>query len=121
LYQKLHDFREDHDKTQSDIAALLRVSQTTYSRYESGVLDIPSVSLIQLAIITRSAWITFSAGLTRKSESAAEHQARELRIVFFGCPNAQKESGRVVELSSILMITAGRMTVPPTNSYLILI
>jgi len=49
LYQRLRDLREDHDKTQSDIAALLRVSQTTYSRYESGVLDIPSVSLIQLA------------------------------------------------------------------------
>ncbi len=49
MYQRLRDLREDRDLTQLDIAALLNVSQTTYSRYESGVLDIPSISLIMLA------------------------------------------------------------------------
>ncbi len=49
MYQKLRDLREDHDLGQKDIAKLLSVSQATYSRYESGILDIPSISLIKLA------------------------------------------------------------------------
>jgi len=49
LYQKLRDLREDHDLGQKDIAELLSVSQATYSRYESGILDVPSISLIKLA------------------------------------------------------------------------
>ena len=31
------------------LAAVLNVGQTTYSRYENGVLDIPSIALIALA------------------------------------------------------------------------
>lgn len=49
MYQKLRDLREDRDLSQKDIAELLSVSQATYSRYESGILDIPSISLIKLA------------------------------------------------------------------------
>ena len=49
MYQKMRDLREDHDLSQQDVAELLNVSQATYSRYESGVLDIPSISLIKLA------------------------------------------------------------------------
>lgn len=49
MYQRLRDLREDADLNQKDIADLLHISQTTYSRYESGVLDIPSASLIKLA------------------------------------------------------------------------
>lgn len=49
MYQRLKDLREDQDLNQQALADLLNVSQTTYSRYESGVLDIPSTSLIKLA------------------------------------------------------------------------
>ena len=49
LYQRMRDLREDHDLNQQAVAALLCVSQATYSRYESGTLDIPSASLIKLA------------------------------------------------------------------------
>ncbi len=49
MYKRLRDLREDADLKQADIAVLLHVSQTTYSRYESGILDIPSASLIKLA------------------------------------------------------------------------
>jgi transcriptional regulator with XRE-family HTH domain len=45
----MRDLREDHDLSQQDVAELLNVSQATYFRYESGVLDIPSMSLIKLA------------------------------------------------------------------------
>ncbi len=46
---RIRDLREDADLSQQEIADLLNVSQTTYSRYECGVLDIPYQSLIILA------------------------------------------------------------------------
>ncbi|MDD2234698.1 MAG: helix-turn-helix transcriptional regulator [Desulfitobacteriaceae bacterium] len=49
MYRRLRDLREDRDLTQQELAHFLKVSQTTYSRYESGALDIPSASLIKLA------------------------------------------------------------------------
>lgn len=49
IYRRLRDMREDKDLRQREIAEILNVSQTTYSRYESGELDIPSVALIKLA------------------------------------------------------------------------
>ncbi len=49
MYQHIRDLREDSDLTQQQLAELLHISQATYSRYESGVLDIPSSALIALA------------------------------------------------------------------------
>ncbi|MCI8414256.1 MAG: helix-turn-helix transcriptional regulator [Ruminiclostridium sp.] len=49
MYQRIRDLREDADLSQKQLADLLNVSQATYSRYEAGVLDIPTVSLICLA------------------------------------------------------------------------
>ena len=49
MYRNIKDLRDDADLTQKQVADLLKISQTTYSRYESGVLDIPSSSLIALA------------------------------------------------------------------------
>ena len=49
MYQRLRNLREDRDLNQTAVAQVLHVSQTTYSRYESGSLDIPSASLVALA------------------------------------------------------------------------
>lgn len=49
MYRRLRDMREDRDLPQRALAKLLHVSQATYSRYESGALDIPSGALIALA------------------------------------------------------------------------
>lgn len=49
MYPRIRDLREDKDLSQAELADLLNVSQTTYSRYETGKLDIPSQSLIKLA------------------------------------------------------------------------
>ena len=49
MYRRLRDLREDNDLKQRQLAEVLHVSQTTYSRYESGAIDIPSDSLIKLA------------------------------------------------------------------------
>ena len=35
-YQRLRDIREDLDKSQADIAEILGIQQTQYSRYERG-------------------------------------------------------------------------------------
>ena len=49
MYKRLRDMREDKDLKQRELAEILNVSQTTYSRYESGELYIPSAALIKLA------------------------------------------------------------------------
>jgi transcriptional regulator with XRE-family HTH domain len=49
MYYRIRNLREDRDLSQEQLAKLLNVSQTTYSRYETGNLDIPSQSLIKLA------------------------------------------------------------------------
>ena len=67
MYQRLRDLREDRDLTQQEPATLLKVSQTTYSRYESGVLDIPSTSLIKLAEFYKTS-IDYLVGLTNNKK-----------------------------------------------------
>lgn len=63
MYQRIRDLREDADLPQWKLAELLHVSQTTYSRYETGVLDIPSSSLIILAHFYKTS-IDYLLGLT---------------------------------------------------------
>ncbi|MCD7801513.1 MAG: helix-turn-helix domain-containing protein [Clostridiales bacterium] len=48
-FQRLRDMREDHDLTQTQVAALLGIQQTVYSRYERGYQTIPLELFIQLA------------------------------------------------------------------------
>ncbi|MDE5605666.1 MAG: helix-turn-helix domain-containing protein [Eubacterium sp.] len=48
-YKRIKDLREDHDKTQKEIADYLDMKQPQYSRYENGLRDIPSDILIKLA------------------------------------------------------------------------
>jgi len=50
-YQRIRDLREDHDWNQSTLAKMLNMSQTGYSKYETGENDIPTRILIQLANI----------------------------------------------------------------------
>jgi len=48
-YQKrIRDLREDHDKTQQNIAEVLGTSQTMYARYERGANEMPIRHLIAL-------------------------------------------------------------------------
>ena len=63
MYQRLRNLREDRDLNQTEVAKLLHVSQTTYSRYESGALDIPSAALITLAGFYRVS-VDYLLGLT---------------------------------------------------------
>lgn len=47
--KRLHDLRCDHDLSQRQVAAILRVSQRTYSDYERGRTRIPVENLMVLA------------------------------------------------------------------------
>ncbi len=49
MYPRIRDLREDRDMTQKQVAELLGMSQTGYSKYETGENDIPTRVLILLA------------------------------------------------------------------------
>lgn len=46
--KRIRDLREDHDKTQQEIANILGTSQTMYARYERGANEMPIRHLILL-------------------------------------------------------------------------
>ena len=46
--KRIRDLREDHDKTQQEIADLLGTSQTMYARYERGANEMPIRHLLTL-------------------------------------------------------------------------
>lgn len=47
--KRIRDLREDNDKTQTEIAEHLGISQTMYARYERGANELPIRHLIKLA------------------------------------------------------------------------
>ena len=49
MYPRIRDLREDADMSQKEVAAYLGMSQTGYSKYETGENDIPTAVLIKLA------------------------------------------------------------------------
>ena len=49
VYRRIRDLREDHDKTQKDIAAYLNMQLTVYQRYERGEREMPLWAAIKLA------------------------------------------------------------------------
>lgn len=54
MYNRLRDLREDADLTQTQVAKYLGMSQTGYSKYETGENDIPTQVLIRLAQLYRT-------------------------------------------------------------------
>ena len=46
--KRMRDLREDHDKTQREIAEVLGTSQTMYARYERGANELPIRHLLKL-------------------------------------------------------------------------
>ena len=48
-FQRLKDLREDHEKTQKQIAEILNTTQPQYARYENGERELPIRHYITLA------------------------------------------------------------------------
>ena len=49
VYPRLRDLREDSDRNQTQLAELLGMSQTGYSKYETGENEVPVAVLEKLA------------------------------------------------------------------------
>jgi transcriptional regulator with XRE-family HTH domain len=65
FYQRLRDVREDAEKKQPEIAALLGISQQHYSMYERGVRELPMHHFITLARYYNIS-LDYLAGLTHE-------------------------------------------------------
>lgn len=60
---RIKDLREDKEIKQIDIAKKLNISQTNYSKYELGKINIPIETLKKLALILDTS-IDYLLGLT---------------------------------------------------------
>ena len=49
MYRRIRDLREDSDLNQTQVAKILDMSQTGYSKYETGENDVPTTILLKLA------------------------------------------------------------------------
>lgn len=63
MYPRIRDLREDKDLTQTTLAKLIGMSQTGYSKYETGENDIPTNILIKLAQLHETS-VDYLLGLT---------------------------------------------------------
>lgn len=63
VYTRIRSLREDHDLTQKKIASILNMSQTGYSKYETGENDIPTRILINLSLYYNTS-IDYLLGIT---------------------------------------------------------
>lgn len=64
---RLKDLREDKDLKQEDVARFLNISQTNYSKYELGKINIPISSLIKLSEFYNTS-IDYLLGLTNETK-----------------------------------------------------
>ncbi|CDB31493.1 transcriptional regulator [Clostridium sp. CAG:575] len=62
---RIKDLREDKDMLQKEVADLLNISQTNYSKYELGKINIPINTLKKLALIFDTS-IDYLLGLTNE-------------------------------------------------------
>lgn len=63
IYERIKDFREDKNLTQTQMGKILGMSQTGYSKYETGSIDIPTQILKNLALYHNTS-IDYLLGLT---------------------------------------------------------
>jgi transcriptional regulator with XRE-family HTH domain len=60
----LKHLREEKDLLEKDIAKIINISQTNYSKYELGKINIPTDTLIRLALFYNTS-VDYILGLTR--------------------------------------------------------
>ena len=67
VYPNIRALREDNDLRQREVAALLHVSQNTYSQYENGVIEWTAPHLVKLADFYQVS-VDYLLGRTEKRE-----------------------------------------------------
>ena len=65
MLEHLRALREDRDLSQTELAELLNIHQTTYSDYELGRVNIPIPLLIRLALYFDTS-VDYIVGLTNE-------------------------------------------------------
>ena len=63
MYPRIRELREDKDMNQTELGKLLEMSQTGYSKYETGENDVPTSVLIKLAQIHNTS-VDYLLGIT---------------------------------------------------------
>lgn len=74
---RIRDIREDHDLSQKEIASVIGMSQTGYSKYETGENDIPTAVLISLADYYHTS-VDYLLGLTDCKDPYLPSKKREM-------------------------------------------
>ncbi len=69
MYRRLKDTREDADMNQTEVAKYLGMSQSGYSKYETGENDVPTSVLIKLSKLWNVS-IDYLLGVSDKREIA---------------------------------------------------
>ncbi len=64
---RIKDLREDKDMLQKEVAEQLNISQTNYSKYELGKINIPINTLKKMAILFNTS-IDYMLGLTNETK-----------------------------------------------------
>ena len=77
MYRRLRELREDRDLTQSQISKILNMSQTGYSKYETGENDVPTKILIELAKYYNVS-VDYILELTDETKSYSKNQKKIL-------------------------------------------
>ena len=67
MFKRIRDLREDRDLNQTQVAKMLGMSQTGYSKYETGENDLPTEVLIKLANFYGTS-IDYILGITDEPE-----------------------------------------------------
>ena len=62
---RIKDIREDRDMKQKDVAEFLNISQTNYSKYELGKINIPIETLKKMSILFDTS-VDYLLGLTNE-------------------------------------------------------
>ncbi len=75
MYKRIRDLREDADLNQTKVASYLGMSQTGYSKYETGENDIPTAVLIKLARFYHTS-VDYLLGETDRKERYPESERR---------------------------------------------
>lgn len=65
MYPRIRNLREDKDISQAKLAHILGMSQTGYSKYETGENDVPTSILIKLARYHETS-VDYLLGLTNQ-------------------------------------------------------
>ena len=67
MYKRIRDLREDMGLNQTQVAKMLGMSQTGYSKYETGENDVPTQVLIKLSRFYNTS-VDYILGETDKKE-----------------------------------------------------